>query len=119
MTQLYVDTLANEAGTGPTELTKQSAAKTHAKHDDAAGFDDDRNISSGTDVGTGDYEFNLTNSVVNSDTTIVQSVQPNTGDSVGGIFFSNTSTVSIDCFEASGGSRQDNPGSFCAFGTLA
>jgi hypothetical protein len=61
MTQLFVDTLANEAGTGPTELTGQSAAKAWIKSSNEV-VDNSFNISSGVDNGTGDYTFNFTNS---------------------------------------------------------
>jgi hypothetical protein len=68
MTQLYVDTLANEAGTGPTELTKQSAAKMYARLVTNATTSnyENFNFSSATDQGTGVVDIDFTNSF-NSD----------------------------------------------------
>jgi hypothetical protein len=67
MTQLFVDTLANEAGTGPTELTGQSAAKAWARYDmAAASINDDLNVGSLTDNGPGDFTLNFTNNMADS-----------------------------------------------------
>jgi hypothetical protein len=68
MTQLFVDTLANEAGTGPTELTKQSAAKAYYTYEQNANTGNDSlNVSSYTDNGGGDSTASYTNSFSQSE----------------------------------------------------
>jgi hypothetical protein len=69
MTQLFVDTLANEAGTGPTELTGQSAAKawanigqTSSGHPTNGAF----NVGSTTDDGNGLTRVDFTNNMTSS-----------------------------------------------------
>ena len=67
---LRVDTLANKAGTGPTDLTGQAAAKAWWNFDGTAGtptFRASLNSSSITDAGPGQYEANLTNAMANTD----------------------------------------------------
>jgi hypothetical protein len=64
MTQLFVDTLANEAGTGPTTLTKQSAAKAWANASgDGTTLNESFNVSSLDDVSAGRIGINLTNNM--------------------------------------------------------
>ena len=53
---LQVDTIETEAG-GPVALTGQSAARAWVSGTDAAALSDSLNISSGTDNGTGDYNY--------------------------------------------------------------
>jgi hypothetical protein len=70
MTQIYVDTLANEAGTGPTTLLKQWAMVASYSYD--MGNDTSRrnkNVSSFTDNGTGSLTANYTNSLSSNDIT--------------------------------------------------
>jgi len=67
---LNVDTIADKAGTGPVELTKQSAAKAYSLWDMAdlsgtggtTGIDTSFNVSSMDDDGAGDFGINFTNS---------------------------------------------------------
>jgi Tfp pilus assembly protein PilV len=61
MTQLFVDTLANEAGTGPTELTKQSAAKAYGQGAPNGTVNKSLNVSSLTDTSTGQKGWSFTN----------------------------------------------------------
>mgnify|MGYP003123972717 CR=1 FL=1 len=57
---LNVDTIANKAGTGPVGLTKQHAAKAWVRYNQASpNVDDSFNISSVTDVSTGEAQINL------------------------------------------------------------
>lgn len=60
---LNVDTIADKAGTGPVGLTKQTAAKAFVEGSNAAALSKSFNISGGTDNGTGDYSYALTNSM--------------------------------------------------------
>ena len=55
---LNVDTIADKAGTGPVALTKQVAAKATIAASSSASIYDSFNISSGSDEGTGDYDYN-------------------------------------------------------------
>ena len=57
---LNVDTIADKAGTGPVALTKQVAAKATIAASSSASIYDSFNISSGSDEGTGDYDYNVT-----------------------------------------------------------
>ena len=60
---LNVDTIADNAGTGPVTLTKQSAAKAYVHYDQANTTDDGSfNVSSVTDWETGEFNVNFTNS---------------------------------------------------------
>ncbi len=60
---LNVDTIADKAGTGPVELTKQSAAKAWVRYNQVTpGVDDSFNISTVSDVSTGEAQINLASS---------------------------------------------------------
>lgn len=61
MSTLKADTLVASDGTSPVTLTKQSAAKAWLSADSTTSFYDSFNLSSGTDQGTGDYTYSLTN----------------------------------------------------------
>lgn len=75
---LNVDTLVAANGTDPVTLTKQSAAKSWANlNGNTFGLRDSFNVGSATDVGSGDYTINFTNSMNNDD----YSVSVNAGDS--------------------------------------
>jgi hypothetical protein len=63
---LNVDTIADKAGTGPVELTKQSAAKAFIVGTDAAGITNSLNVGSGTDNGIGNYSYSYVNNMANS-----------------------------------------------------
>ena len=60
---LNVDTIAAKDGTSAATLTKQSAAKAFVEGSNAAALSKSFNISTGTDNGTGDYSYALTNSM--------------------------------------------------------
>ena len=62
---LNVDTIADKAGTGPVALTKQSAAKQWVNVDASPStpvLENSFNVSSLSDVDTGLFDFNTTNS---------------------------------------------------------
>ena len=64
---LNVDTIADNAGTGPVTLTKQQAAKSWVLFSmTAPGITDDFNISSLTDDSTGHGTLSFTNSMANA-----------------------------------------------------
>lgn len=64
---LNVDTIADKAGTGPVGLTKQHALKAWHKATDNATLNESFNISSGSDQGTGNYDYSFTNSMSSTD----------------------------------------------------
>ena len=65
---LNVDTIADKAGTGPVTLTKHSAAKGWFQFAGrgTATLNDGLNISSLSDVGTGNFDLSFTNSMANT-----------------------------------------------------
>jgi len=63
MSELRATTLSDAAGTGPTELTGQSAAKAWVNLSSAAVVTAGYNVSSGTDNGTGDYQYTFSNAM--------------------------------------------------------
>ena len=63
---LNVDTIADKAGTGPVELTKQHAAKMWAKYDAGSTLNDSFNVTTLTDSGTGLFDLAFTNSMNNA-----------------------------------------------------
>ena len=87
--QLNVDTIVDKAGSGGsnvkmantstyvsdggavTQNTVQGLAKCWLASSDAAGLNDSLNITSGTDNGTGDYTFAISNDMANSNYSII------------------------------------------------
>lgn len=69
MGDVRADTVSDLAGTGPVDLTGQSAAKAWVNFvgTGTIAINDSFNVSSLTDEGTGDYLTNLTNSMSSSD----------------------------------------------------
>ena len=66
---LNVDTIAAKDGTSPVALTKQSAAKAWANWNGAGtlAVNDSLNLSSISDLGTGNYQLNFSSSLNNDD----------------------------------------------------
>ena len=67
MSDIRANTISDVAGTGPIELTKQSAAKAWAKVSGAAALTGGMNISSVTDNSTGFFTFSFANSFSSQD----------------------------------------------------
>ena len=65
---LNVDTIADKAGTGPVGLTKQSAAKAWINLDAVSSnaIRDSLNVSSMTDVATGEQRWSFVNNMNNN-----------------------------------------------------
>jgi len=61
MSTLKADTIVAADGTSPVTLTKQSAAKAWVNGSNSAVLSASFSISSGTDNGTGDYSYALSN----------------------------------------------------------
>jgi hypothetical protein len=81
---LNVDTIADKAGTGPVELTKQSAAKAWVNFDGTGTIAarDSLNISGLADNGTGDYTVTFSNALSNANYSSTMSCgQDSTGNS--------------------------------------
>ena len=70
---LNVDTIADKAGTGPVELTKQSAAKAFAQFagDSTAQINESFGMSSLSDTGAGLYVLTVSSAMSSSDYTVV------------------------------------------------
>jgi hypothetical protein len=67
LSEIRANTVSDAAGTGPATLTGQSAAKAWVSIDHAPfGLFDSFNISSSSDLGTGQYQVSFANSFDNS-----------------------------------------------------
>ena len=69
MSTLKADTIQSTGG-GAATLTKQHALKAWHKAQDNATLDDSFNLSSGSDQGTGNYDYSFTNSMNNANYSI-------------------------------------------------
>ena len=120
---LNVDTIADKAGTGPVALTKQTAAKgfvsfqgTGTSAGDLVTVHDSQNTSSVTDIDTGRYRQNFTNSMSN-DTYSPAGGTFDSGETGSGGHFIHlytdggstmaTGSLSVSTREHAGGSRTD------------
>ena len=65
--QLNVDTIADKAGSGPVDLTKQHAAKVWVNYNSSTTIRDSFGISNLVDDGTGDYTANFSVTFANND----------------------------------------------------
>ena len=82
---LNVDTIADKAGTGPVELTKQSASKAWINIDmSSAATLDSFNSSSITDFGTGQFRDHLATALVNANYAVTASAMDPTKTDSGG-----------------------------------
>ena len=118
--KLDVDEIAAKNGTDPVTLTKQSAAKAWGTADTSAALQDSFNVSSGTDHGTGDFSYALTNAYDSTNHAMAAS-SSHTG--AGRILTSNTgrktaSVIAIE-IESHSGSSDDKPQEFIGNGDLA
>lgn len=119
MSTLKADTIQSTSG-GAATLTKQSAAKAWATTSDSAVVQDSFNVSSGTDHGTGDFSYALTNAYANTNHAMAAS-SSHTG--AGRICTSNTgrktaSVIAIE-IESHSGASDDKPQEFIGNGDLA
>ena len=113
MSEIRATTISDLAGTGPATLTGQYAAKAWVNFNGTGtvAIRQSGNVSSITDVGTGDYTVNFTTALTDAD----YSVNTNAGD-VGATKFDrfvtpyslSTGSVSITVRD-SGGGLADNP----------
>lgn len=119
MSNFNVDTVSDKAGTGPTTLTGQSAAKAWTCLDGTGTISglNDFNVSSYTDNGTGDYEINLTNSF--SDGDYCQTACTNNDISRQTVPASPASTMAMEAANSSGTAVDDSHVMAAGFGDLA
>jgi hypothetical protein len=84
--ELRVTTLSNATGDGPATLTGQSAAKAWARFDtsNTTVLNDGLNVSTLTDLGTGNTQINLTNSMGNTNYAVLglSQYQNNVGQTI-------------------------------------
>lgn len=115
---LNVDTIADKAGSGPVELTKQQAAKAWADTN-ATGttVNDSFNLSSLTDTATGQQTFNFSNSFSNSSYCSLLTVRNNVNQIW--IEDSNKAAGSAQGRSFTGSAYQDNPQDVLFTGDLA
>jgi len=90
---LNVDTIADKAGTGPVELTKQSAAKAWVNVDGTVpSLTDSFNIASVADYGTGDHQINFSNAMSNGNYSLDGSCSSIAASANIGVTFQNNTT---------------------------
>jgi len=124
---LNVDSIAAKDGTSPVELTKQVAAKAWVYSVVSGGtpaLTDSFNVSTITDVGPGDYKFNLASAMNNA--TFATSITPQYSTSSGSNAFfhqedgSDKATTSFGLDHFQNGTKADpTRESGIVFGDLA
>ena len=116
---LNVDTIADKAGTGPVELTKQSAAKAWANYAHSTGINENLNVSTFTDNGTGDYSLSLTNSFSNANYAVGATARSGGDRTVVLDSSSTASVVRTNLYVTSSGATTDGDATMSAHGDLA
>lgn len=116
MSEIRVNTLSNEAGTGPATLTKQSAAKAWV-NTSPTGINDSFNTSSFTDDGTGSFTIDITNNLSDANYGMSSTGLSSTSTEV---TINNLAAGSFQLLVAtSGGTLTDRGAGAAAFGDLA
>jgi len=119
---LNVDTIADNAGTGPVTLTKQEAAKSRWFYDQiSVVIDDSFNVSSIEDTSAGRHKPTLTNALANTNGTLVgttarTSIAKYSG--VSGNVMISASKFDCNC-ESESNSGSDTESGGVVFGDLA
>ena len=105
---LNVDTIADKAGTGPVALTKQHAAKMwlHFNHDTPA-IQDSFNVSSVTDVTTGSFDPQYTNSMNSSSYAVFRMGQAELSNADCTQYCFNKATGSMRCYNGENNAARD------------
>lgn len=120
MSTLRVDNFGPSAG--GTSYSARGIAKAYCNADAAGAVNDGQsvNISSLTDVGTGDIDFTLTNAVASTSTTCVTSAGSSSariGQASPG--WSSTSTFQYQCYNSSGSAANAGQNYMTVLGELA
>ena len=107
MSTLKADTIVASDGSSPVTLTKQVALKAYIKAGSSANLNTDGtfNISSGTDHGTGDYSYAVTNAYSSTHHYVQTCIQEGASQGHGGT--RNTgrhtaSVIAVETFNSSG-----------------
>mgnify|MGYP001584801613 FL=1 len=85
MSEIRANTISDSAGTGPIELTKQSAAKAWLRSEYSGGtpqIQNSLNISSLGDTGTGNQTVNFTNNMAGASEYAAAGAADNSGSGV-------------------------------------
>ena len=117
---LNVDTIADNAGTGPVTLTKQIAAKAFA-HSSSGSVLSSFNVSSTSDIGTGQYRSTYTNNMADAEQCVSTNAFRDSDQYIGNRSSDNTSSYhQLNCFNRGGSTRADSDTAMgVAFGDLA
>ena len=110
--------LVTGEGNSTTTNLQQGLAKAFCEATDAAVLRDSSNIASGTDVGTGHYNFAFTNNMSNANFSCPCSASQNTSVIVNNAARS-TSYYEIEGFNRGTGSQNDKSTCSAVFGDLA
>ena len=110
-------TITSEGGAA-TQSLQQGLSKAFCEATDAAVLRDSSNIASGTDVGTGHYNFAFTNNMSNANFSCPCSASQNTSVIVNNAARS-TSYYEIEGFNRGTGSQNDKSTCSAVFGDLA
>ena len=122
MSELRANTISDAAGTGPTTLTGQSAAKVWGDFTGTgtATLNSSFNVSSFTDSGTGSFRFNLTNSFSDlNDAGFGMSWRSGVGFGIVSTYLLTTSQSYIGTATAAGGFSDNSDNSAGNHGDLA
>lgn len=118
MGEVRATSVSDLAGTGPVDLTGQSAAKVWARYDASSVVSDSFNVSSTVDgATTGQTTVNFTNNMSDSNYAAIGTCNGTTGDRFATI--SNQTTSSYDTFTYDATVRSDQPVGTLAAGDLA
>ena len=116
MSTIKVDTVQSTGG-GAVTLTNQHAAKAWARSGGSA-INESFNTSSFTDNGTGDYTISFSNAF---NTSTFAGTTTGIGTAARSVNYSNalTTSIDLDAFASTTGSRVDNATGFDIHGDLA
>jgi hypothetical protein len=121
MSTVRADTLSDSAGTGPTTLTSQVAPKAYTRFGSAGNIAGSFNVSSITDVGTGDADVNLTNSMSDSTSHVSQitTEKATSGLRLADVESQTASVASCFCFDTAFSAADPTAWHFSNNGDLA
>ena len=117
--KIKADTLEHStAGSLDTQYVVNGSAKASANADDAASLQDSKNVSSGTDNGTGNYTYALSSAMSNSN--FVVSATAHAGGSKNVVFDpQNASSFVLETFTTSNDTNSNAAHAFAVHGDLA
>jgi hypothetical protein len=121
MSTVRADTVADAAGTGPSTLTGQIAPKAYTRFGSAGNIAGSFNVSSITDVGTGDADVNLTNAMTDTTSHVshVTTEKTTSGLRLADVESQTASVASCFCFDTSFAASDPTAWHFSNNGDLA